>query len=123
MLVVANEAAGLHDPREAALDDPAAADDDKALCAGRALHDFQDDVGLGLRPADEPAGVPAIGIDPFDEGEAWTGAAEHALGAVAVLNIGRVDLDRQQAPVGVGQDVPLAPVDLLAGVIAFGAPF
>jgi len=48
---------------------------------------------------------------------------QHALGAVAILDIGTVDLDRQQPPVSVGQDVALASVDALSGVIALESPF
>jgi hypothetical protein len=39
------------------------------------------------------------------------------------LDVGRVDFDCEQAAVGVGQDVTLAPMDLLSGVEAFEAPF
>jgi hypothetical protein len=34
-----------------------------------------------------------------------------------------VNLDREQAAIGVGQDVALAPVDLLGPVVAFESPF
>lgn len=59
----------------------------------------------------------------LDEGEGAAGAAQDALCAVAVLDIGGVDLDGEEPPVGVGQDVPLAPVDLLARIEAFESPF
>ena len=70
-----------------------------------------------------------------DEGKPGAGSLQHALGAVAILNVGGVNLDRQQAPIGVGQgeasnatgpsEMPnaLAPVDLLSGVIALESPF
>jgi hypothetical protein len=78
---------------------------------------------LGRRPPDEPAGITAVGVDALDGGEARPGPAEHALGAIAILYVCGVDLDCKQAAVGVGQDVPLASVDLLAGVVALASPF
>ena len=45
------------------------------------------------------------------------------LAAVAVLNIAGMDPHRQQSTVRIGQDVPFAPGDLLACIIAFSAPF
>lgn len=80
-------------------------------------------MGLVPGPFDEASGIAAVGEDMLDEGEPGAGALQHALGAVAILDIGGVDLDREQAAIGVGQDVALAPVDLLSGVIAFESPF
>ncbi len=37
---------------------------------------------------------------------------------MAILNVGRMDVDGEQKAVGVGDDVPLAPVDALTGVEA-----
>ncbi len=48
---------------------------------------------------------------------------EDILGAVAVLDIGGVDLNGEQASVGVGQNVAFASFDLLARVVAFRSPF
>ena len=75
-----------------------------------------------LRPADEASGVAAVGVDPLDEGKAAPGPLQHAFCAVAVLNVGGMDLDRQQATVGVGQDMTLAPVDALSVRRACAAP-
>jgi hypothetical protein len=68
-------------------------------------------------------GIAERGEDSLDEGERPAGSFQHALGAVAILDIGGVNLDREQSAVGVSQDVTLAPVDLFAGVIAFEPPF
>jgi hypothetical protein len=38
------------------------------------------------------------------------------------LDVGGMDLDREQAAVGVGQDVALAPMDLLSVRGAYAAP-
>jgi hypothetical protein len=123
LLVVAHEPAAFHDPGEGALNDPAAADHGEALRARRALDDFQSEVGLGLRPGDEATGVSAVGIDVLDEREAGARTAQDALGAVTILDVSGVNLDSEEASVGVGQDVPLPAVDLLAGVEPFESPF
>ena len=80
-------------------------------------------MGVRLRPGDEASGIAAVCVDPLDEGKAAPGPLQHAFCAVAVLNVGGMDLDRQQTAVGVGQDMPLAPMDALSGVIAFETPF
>jgi len=35
---------------------------------------------------------------------------------VDILNVGRMDVDGQQEPVGIGDNVPLAPMEALAGI-------
>ena len=119
MFVVAREAATLHDPSEAALDHPASPDYDEAFLPRHATDDLQGDVGLVVRPGNEAPGIAAVRKDGFHERKAGAGAFQHALGAVAILNVGGVDLNRERAAVGVGQDVTLAPMDLLARVVTF----
>ena len=123
MLVVADEAAAFHDPGEAALDDPAPFEDDEAREGRAAADDLEDDVGLGVGPFDEAPGIAAIGEYVFDEGEAAAGAAEDAFRTVAVLDVGTVNLNVEEAPVGIRQYVPLAPVDLFARIEPFESPF
>lgn len=123
LFVVTREASALHDPCEGSLDDPAAAQDDEPFHPGHAPDDLQRDVSLVLGPCDEAPGIAAVREDGFHEGKAGAGPLQHTLGAVAVLNVGSVDLDRQQTAVGVGQDVAFAPVSLLARIITFESPF
>ena len=74
------------------------------------------------RPRDErphlDAGIAPVGDDAFDEGEAALRLAQQRLGAVAVLDVGCVDVDAQEQALRVDEDVTLAPDDLLAGVVA-----
>ena len=88
-----------------------------------AADDLERDVGLVGSPVHEPTGIATVGEDANDKGEALAGRLERQLTAVAVLDIGAVDADGEEATIGVGQDVALAPGDLLARVIAFFAPF
>lgn len=80
-------------------------------------------MGFVPGPFDEASGIATVREDGLHEGERPAGAFQHALRAIAILDVGGMDLDREQAAVGVGQDVALAPMDLLSGVVAFEAPF
>jgi len=41
---------------------------------------------------------------------------------MAVLNVGWMDIDGEQKAIGVGDDMPLTPVNTFAGVVASRAP-
>jgi hypothetical protein len=88
-----------------------------------AADDLERDVGLVGGPADEPARITAVGKDAGDEGEALARALERQLAAVAILDVSAVNTNGEEPAIGVGQDVALAPGDLLARVIALFAPF
>jgi hypothetical protein len=62
--------------------------------------------------------IAGVGEDALDEREAPTRPAEQPADAVAVLDVGGVDLDAQQQSERVDEDVPLAASDLLAGIVA-----
>lgn len=79
--------------------------------------DFERHVGLVLCPGDEPSRVSTVREGALDKGIAGAGGFQHELAAVAILDRGGVDDDREQAAVGVGQDVAFAAVDLLARVV------
>ncbi len=101
----------------------AAAQDDEAGHERQAADNLDGDVGLVLRPRHQLSAIAAVGEDALDEGEAGAGAPQHALRAIAVLDVGAMDLDRQESPVGVGQNMPFAPVDAFSGVVARESPF
>lgn len=119
----ADEAPVLEDPGEGSLDHPAPGQHLEALGVGTATDDLQRDVGLVGSPAYETNGVAAIGEDASDEGVSLARALEWQLAAVAILHVGGMNANRQEPAIGVGQDVALAPSDLLARVIALFAPF
>ncbi len=80
-------------------------------------------MGLLLGPGHQPSGIAAIGEDAGHEGIAPARCLEHLPGPVAVLDVGGMHLDGEQATIGVGQDMTLTTPNLLARVIAFGTPF
>ena len=61
--------------------------------------------------------IPAIGKDRAQPGEAVTDAGEHVGRTVAVLDIGGVDDRPDQEALGVGEDMTLPALDLLARII------
>ena len=123
MFVVSDEASAFHDPSECPFDDPAAAQNDEAGHEGQAADDLYGYVGLVLRPVDEFSSVATVGKDVLDEGEAGAGPLENTLCAIAILNICAVNLDGEESPVCIGQDVALAPGDFLPGIVASAPPF
>jgi len=123
LLEIADEAAVLDEPSEGALDDPATRQWFKPLQGAGPLDDGQREVGLLLRPRDQLAGISTVGEHGLDEGPEAARGAQQRLGAIAVLDAAGMHLNREQATVGVGQDVPLAPRDVLARVVAARAPF
>ena len=72
---------------------------------------------------DQAAGVAAICKGMRHEWVSGSRALQHDFGPVAVLNIGAMNVDSEQATVGISQDMALAAPDLLARVVASGAPF
>jgi hypothetical protein len=62
--------------------------------------------------------VAGVADDALDEGEASARLAQERLRAVAILHVGRMDVDGEQQAERVGQDVALAADHLLAGVVA-----
>jgi hypothetical protein len=70
----------------------------------------------------ETNGEAAVGVDLLHEGQAGARMLQQPLRAVAVLNVGWVNLDGRKAAIGLGQNVPLASVDPLSGVVACASP-
>lgn len=116
-LEVARQASVAADPGEGALDNPALGQGDEAPGVA-ALDDLQRPaarVGDGLgHPGPLIAG---IGEDALDEGEQAPSLAQDLAGAVAVLDVGRMNDDAQEQAERIDEDVALAARDLLARVI------
>jgi hypothetical protein len=62
-------------------------------------------------------GIAAVGEDVAQPGEAGADLGQDVGRAVAILDIGRMDQGGDQQTAGVGEDVALAALDLLARVI------
>ena len=117
-LVVAGQTATPADPGERPLDDPAFGQHHEAVLLAAA-----DDLQLPrsgpghcrfhLRPL-----IARVADEALDEGEALPGLAQQRFRAVAILDAGGMDCDRQQKAECVGQDVALAAENLLARIVA-----
>jgi hypothetical protein len=70
------------------------------------------DEARGLRPL-----IAGVGEDALDERESLARPAQKGADAVAVLDLGGVDLDAQQEAERVDENVPLAAGDLLARIV------
>lgn len=93
-----------------------------------ALDDFDlPSAGIGDDLGDAWPLVARIGEELGERGKAASGIAQQSTDAVAILQVGAVDDDVQQQAEAVDDDVPLAPRDLLARVVALrvdrGPPF
>jgi len=102
------------------LDQPALGQDGKAAGAGLALDDLEPQTLLCCGTGSGLPLIAAIGEDQAEPGEAPAQPAADQRQPIAILDVGGVDDDHQQQAQGVDQNVALAAVDLLAGVIASG---
>lgn len=83
--------------------------------------------GVGHDLGHSGALIAGVCEDLDDRGEAASGVAQQAAGAIAVLDIGAMDDDIQQQAEGVDDDMAFAARDFLARVVALridrGPPF
>jgi bifunctional DNA primase/polymerase-like protein/D5-like protein/primase-like protein len=116
--VVAHEASPAGQPAEGALDDPAPRQDFEARLGVEAADDLNDEVEEGSLVQEPSSVIGPVGEQMLDPGPALADGVEDRLGARAVGDVGRGEIDHQEAAVGVDDDMPLAADDLLAGVVA-----
>ena len=119
--VVARQAAVRGQPGEGALHGPPARDHREALLACGLAHDVNGGAQDLGGPVEQSPCEPAVG-EHEPHWRAQVGVEQHRLGAVTVLHGGGQYDDDQQQPEGVGDDEPLAAVDLLPRVVAAGLP-
>lgn len=126
-LVVATETPVAADPGQGAFDDPTFRQHDEATQV-RALDDIDCPStgpchdGLHLRSL-----IAAVADDALDEGKPLSGLPQQRFRTVAILNIGRDNIDIQQQAERVDEDVALSAEDFLARIEALaikrGPPF
>lgn len=116
---VSRQASIATDPCKGTLDDPSLGQHDEAVCVA-APDNFDNPASCRCRSFPcLGALVAGIGEDALDEGEQRARVLiEDQCHAIAVLDIGGMDGDAQQETERVDEDMPLAPRDLLARVVA-----
>jgi hypothetical protein len=103
--------------------DPSSAQHNETGHERQTADDLDGNAGLVPGPCDQFPCVTTVREYVLDEREPGPGALQHPLRTVAVLNIGGVNLDRQQPTVRVRQNVSFAPMDAFSCIIAFESPF
>jgi hypothetical protein len=129
VLVVPTHAAIASQPGEGALHHPASWSSLEPWTwwaigsPGWALDDLDGEpLGL-LGPIAEAAAVASIGPEVVESGEVVSNAIDHESAAHPIRDVGRMDAGSQQQSGGIDQQMPLAPVYLLAAVVASDPPF
>ena len=119
ILEVLGETATTPHPPEGALNDPPFWQNFEPLGGVGAFDDFQvprPEFADGCRGGGPL--VAAIGEDPRDERKETADLLEYRQRAVTVLDIGRLDVGRQDQAERIDDDVPLLAFDLFARVVA-----
>jgi hypothetical protein len=119
---VLGEAAASAEPGEGAFDDPAPRQKLEALDAQRSLDDPDSPwPAMGERADELIAAVNPVGKDMAQLGEPASQSLQKRYRSMAILNVGGMNVDGEQKAIGVGDDMPLAPVGTFAGIVASGA--
>ncbi len=121
--VVLAQPSAASEPGERPLDDPPPRQDNEAFLILWPGDDLDHPAADRPCPVDQVRLIALIDPDPPEAGEASQGGPEHQLGAVAFLDIRRMDHHDQQQPQRIDQDVALAAVYVLGGVVAPRPPF
>ena len=121
-LIVFGKPSILAQPGERSLNNPSLGKDDK-LVRLRAFDDFDDPAVPADRPIDKLAGITAIGPDDLKAPPSRTQLPDQQLAAVTVLDVGRVNDQREDQAERVNDDRALAPLGFLARIVPSVAPF
>jgi len=111
------------EPGERAFDDPPSGKQLKSNLILELANDLQGPSTPARQPFHQLSGVPAIRPDQRNRGEQSGRFEEQQLGPVTILNRRRMHHHRQQQPQRIYQEMTLATVDFLAGVVPMYPPF
>jgi hypothetical protein len=120
VFIILGDAAVTAKPGEGSLDDPAAWQDDEAFQVVAALDDLKaQHRNFGDGSLDLPSIIAIIGPDEFEPGEAIADLVEDEGRPVTILDTRGVNDDPYWQSFSVDERMDFAPLDLLAGVIAY----
>ncbi len=121
-LIVFGESSIFAQPSERSLDNPALGKDDK-LVRVRTFDDFDNSAVPADRPIHKLSGIATIGPDHFKAPPSRPQLLDQQLAAITVLDVGRVNDQREDQAERVNNDVTLAPLGFLARIVPSVAPF
>jgi len=121
-LIVFGEPSVFTEPSERSLNDPSLGKDDK-LARVCTFDDFDDPAVPADRPVHKLSGITAVGPDHFKAPPSRTELLDQQLAAVTVLNVGRVNDQREDQAECVNDDMALTPLGFLARIVPSVAPF
>jgi hypothetical protein len=122
-LVIFAESPTMPKPCERAFHDPASGQHLETDLVLQLADDLQHPATPPIQPFDQLPGVPSIGPHQRNRRKQRGRLEEQQLGSITILNRGRMHHDRQQQPQCIYQDMTLATVDFLAGVVPMNPPF
>ena len=120
-LIVANQASALVEPAKGPLYDPALSDKLEAFGVIAAADDLQvqpAEWAQSLDPLDQRAGIAAIGPEDLQPAKEKIESREQMGGSIAVLHRGGSHAHPEDQAEGIYHNMPLAPADLLARIVA-----
>jgi len=118
-LEVSGEPAAPAEPCKGTLDDPAFGQKLEAFDPGWSLDNLDCPMAAMGESVDELcAAINAVGKDMSKLGKSVAQALQQRDRTMDILNVGGMDVDGQEKTVGIGDNVPLTPMDALAGVEA-----
>lgn len=113
------------EPAESTLNDPAPGKDLEAFDVVGSFNNLHfEPVALAQAadPLQELASISTVCPDEPQSQEGVPDYSQHKLGPVAVLSVGRMDDGNQHKPEDIYEQMALAPIDLLARIVAMRAP-
>ena len=121
-LVVFGQPSVFPQPGERPFDDPSLGQDDKPV-GFRSLDDLDDAAVPTGGPIDEASGIAAVGPDDLQATPARAQLLDQPLGAIPILDVGRVDDQCDDQPQRVDDHMTLAAKRFLARVVPAIPPF
>jgi hypothetical protein len=109
-------------PAERSLHDPSLRQYDERAHI-RSFHDLDHAAKRLFRPRHELAGIAAVRPDELEPSKTSAEPLDHQLPAIAILNAGGVNNDRQNQSHRIDDQMTLSAGDFLAGIVAMRPPF
>jgi hypothetical protein len=116
---VSGETSASAEPSEGALDNPASWQELEAFDAGRSLYNLNGPFAAMGESIDKLlSAIDPVGKDMLKPGKTLSQVFQQRYGSMNILNVCGMDVDGQKKPVGINDNVALAPINTLTRVKA-----